>query len=252
MLHQSFANHMPYEPSRAELVQRINALEGLALRRSLMMTAASHDLRQPLQTILAALERVGVPQSERGAEFWRAAAMEQVTRLSRGLADLMLASNDEHSFLDGEHRPVAMNAIFNQLESDWSLAADTKHLYLRFVPSSAIVMSDPTVLRTILTNLVGNAIKYTSEGGIVVGCRRIDGQIAIDVVDTGCGIDADLHQRMFDAFAQGRPCNEGFGIGLWLVKRLSRVSGHELQVWSKPGAGSRFRVTVPISPIATN
>lgn len=249
---QHLASVTPHEPSRAELVQRIHALEGLARRRSLMMTAAGHDLRQPLQTILTALERVGAPQNGRGADFWRAVAMEQVSRLSHGLAELMMASNDEHPGLDGEHRAVPIAAIFEQLESEWSLAADAKHLYLRFVPSSAVVMSDPTVLRTILTNLVGNAVKYTSEGGIVVGCRRTGDVIAIEVVDTGCGVDPELHRRMFDAFSQGQSCNEGFGIGLWLVQRLSRVTGHKLQFWSRPGSGSRFRVSVPIAHIAAN
>lgn len=147
---------------------------------------------------------------------------------------------------------VPLASIFEWLEAEWSAAADAKQLYMRFAPTSALAMCDPVILRTILSNLVGNSIKYTNDGGILVGCRRTGDRLAIDVIDTGCGIAPEQHQDMFDAFSQGLPSNEGFGIGLWLVQQLSRVSGHELRFWSKPGKGSRFRVSVPITRIATN
>lgn len=239
---------MSKEPSRAELVQRIDALESLVRRRSLMMKAAGHDLRQPLQTILAAIERVSAPQCRQGTDFWRKVAMEQVARLNHGLAELMMASNEEDPYFNAGRHPLPIASLFAGLESEWSHAAEAKHLFLRFVPSSALVMCDPGMLRTMLTNLIGNAVKYTEEGGIVVGCRKRGDALAIDVVDTGCGFDAALQQRMFDAFAQGQHCQEGFGIGLWLVQRLARIGGHALQFWSQPGFGSRFRISLPVAP----
>lgn len=245
-------SRLPPEPSRAELVARIQVLESLSHRRSLMMTAAGHDLRQPLQNILTAIEHVASPRSQPEAAFWHSVAMEQVSRLSHGLAELMMACSDEQPCFGDAHRPIAIASIFEWLDAEWSVAADDRHLYLRFVPSSAMVVSDPAILRAILTNLVGNAIKYTAEGGIVVGCRRSGDVLAVDVVDTGCGLDPALHPRIFDAFAQGQPSSEGFGMGLWLVQRLSRVSGHPLRFWSRPGSGSRFRVSVPIARIAAH
>jgi CheY-like chemotaxis protein len=104
-------------------------------------------------------------------------------------------------------------------------------------------------------NLVSNAVRYTREGGIVVGCRRRGGQLRIDVCDSGPGIPDEQQQRIFGEFYQfATPEAErrgSLGLGLAIVDRLGRLLGHAIELKSRSGRGSRFSVSVPIAPSAT-
>jgi signal transduction histidine kinase len=104
------------------------------------------------------------------------------------------------------------------------------------------------MLRTVLSNLVGNAIRYTERGGVLVGWRRRGGRVAIQIVDTGIGIPADRLESIFDEFRQLQPGRgEGMGLGLWIVKRTVQMMGAKLAVRSAVGRGSCFAVEVPLA-----
>jgi signal transduction histidine kinase len=114
------------------------------------------------------------------------------------------------------------------------------------------VMSDAILLRRILGNLVSNAIKYTQSGGVLVAVRQRGGECAIEVWDTGLGI-APVHQkeifREFFKVPGHAGTEEGFGLGLYIVARLSTILGHPVTVASRPGHGTLFRVVLePTDP----
>jgi CheY-like chemotaxis protein len=119
-------------------------------------------------------------------------------------------------------------------------------------PSSLRVATDPLLLGRILTNLAANAVRYTREGGVVIGCRRRGAAAEIVVVDSGVGIAASDQARIFEEFYQAggaeRDRTQGLGLGLAIVERVARLLGHAVSVKSQPGRGSVFGVRVPIVP----
>jgi two-component system, chemotaxis family, CheB/CheR fusion protein len=119
----------------------------------------------------------------------------------------------------------------------------------RVVPSRLTVRSDPRLLEQMIRNLLSNAIKYTSEGKILLGCRRRGGKLRIQVLDTGIGIPAGEVRRIFEEFHQldnpARENSRGLGLGLSIVKRLGELLSHSIYVRSFPGSGSVFEVEVP-------
>jgi len=121
--------------------------------------------------------------------------------------------------------------------------ADRAGLQLRVVGTQRRVRSDRRLLSHILQNLIGNALKYTERGRVLVGCRSRGNAIAIEVHDTGIGISPDQLDRIFEEFHRidvGRA--DGFGLGLAIVKRMADVLGHRLTVQSIPGKGTRFAI----------
>lgn len=119
------------------------------------------------------------------------------------------------------------------------------------MPCSAIIVSDPVLLERIIRNLLHNALRYTSQGGILIGCRRRGGMLHIGVWDTGIGIPAEQLDEIFEDFRQlGNPQQDqakGLGLGLSVVKRMAGLLGHDVMVRSQPGKGSVFIVSVPLA-----
>jgi CheY-like chemotaxis protein/anti-sigma regulatory factor (Ser/Thr protein kinase) len=126
-----------------------------------------------------------------------------------------------------------------------------------FLPTSATIRSDRRLLRRLLQNLVSNAIKYTPNGKVLVGCRRRGEQVAIQVLDTGLGIHASKQKIVFREFLRldpGAKVARGLGLGLSIVERIARTLGHTLTLSSTPGRGTRFSLLVPTAaqmPAAT-
>jgi len=117
------------------------------------------------------------------------------------------------------------------------------------------ITTDPTRLRQILQNLVSNAVKYTPKGRVVVGARRRNGRLRIDVLDTGVGIPKAKQRDIFIEFHrldQGARIARGLGLGLSIVERIARVLGHEIEVESTSGEGSRFSIEIPTAPAAAS
>jgi CheY-like chemotaxis protein/anti-sigma regulatory factor (Ser/Thr protein kinase) len=130
-------------------------------------------------------------------------------------------------------------------------ASREKGLSLRAVQSSLWVRSDVILLERILLNLVSNAVRYTVAGSVIVGCRRRDGQLRVEVWDSGPGIPEGQRQSIFGEFYR-LPGTEtagpgGLGLGLAIVDRLCRLLGHPIELTSTVGKGSCFCVTVPLA-----
>jgi hypothetical protein len=153
---------------------------------------------------------------------------------------------------------LPVQRLLDRIETTFAEEARRKGLRLRVVASGAWGTSDPILLERIFLNLVSNAVRYTEQGGVVVGCRRRGASLRIEVCDTGPGIPEDQRRSIFGEFYQLARSNagrrEGLGLGLAIVDRLCRLLGHQVQVDSEPGRGSRFAVTVPLAaepPTAT-
>jgi CheY-like chemotaxis protein/anti-sigma regulatory factor (Ser/Thr protein kinase) len=145
---------------------------------------------------------------------------------------------------------VDLGALVRRLAAEYAAKADSKGLRLRSAPRRLHVQTDPALLERALRNLIENALRYTSKGGVLVGLRRQGGDVRIDVVDTGVGVPHDKQTEIFEEFFQlhnpGRDIGEGLGLGLAIVDRLARLLCARVEVASHVGRGSRFSLSLPL------
>ncbi|MFC0812285.1 hybrid sensor histidine kinase/response regulator [Paracoccus panacisoli] len=211
------------------------------------LRAASHDLLQPLaaaRLYLSALADSDLDPVQRELTTRLAGAFESVEELMHSVLDISRLDSQRIEF---HRRPVALDELFQRLAIEYAPVAEAAGLRLSFVPTSAVVDSDPTFLRRIARNLVSNALKYTEAGGVVVGVRRRGKRVWLEVHDSGPGISEADRARIFDEFQravrEGGP--QGMGLGLSIVRRACTKLGHPLEVLSTPGRGTVFRVGLP-------
>ena len=220
--------------------------------KSRFLAAASHDLRQPLQSLTLLHEMLAQSvHEERPRKLL--GRFEQTLAAMSGMLNALLDINQiEAGAVEPRTLAFPISELFDRLREEFTYVGQVRGLSLRVVPSGVMITSDPRLLQQMLRNLLGNALKYTRKGRILVGCRRCGGMLRIEVWDTGIGIaEADLH-AIFDEFHQidnpARARSLGLGLGLSIVQRLGQLLGHAIDVRSIPGRGSRFAITVPIAP----
>ena len=212
------------------------------------LAAASHDLRQPLhamQMYIAALR-----QKTDDEETNR--IIEDIDAVSVSTARLLSALLDVSQLEAGAVKPqledFAVQDVLRRVYRSFAPAAKQKGLDFKLISSSAPVNSDPVLLERILGNFVSNAVRYTQEGRVLIGCRRRHGYISVEVWDTGCGIPEQETRTIFEDFHQidnrERDRSKGLGLGLGIAQRLSVCLGHEIECDSIVGRGSRFAVLV--------
>lgn len=232
-----------------ELQAALERAERNAAAAIRFLSAASHDIRQPLQAtalLLGAL--AGDLRTERGRAAFD--AIEGALAASMELLDSLLEfSRIEAGALEPSFTAVELGALVERSARPFAAEAAAKGLKLRTVASGMTVRTDPALLGRILRNLISNAVKYTDRGGVLVGCRRGGGKVRLEVIDTGRGIEEAERQRIFWEFYRvepqrpaGRP---GLGLGLAIAERLARILGHALTVDSVPGRGTRFAIELP-------
>jgi PAS domain S-box-containing protein len=219
------------------------------LTKSRFLAAASHDLRQPLQTISALQAILSRTVKDTAARKHINSLASAVSTMEGMLHALLDINKLESGSITPELSDFPAASLLARLRSEFSYLANDKGLILRILPSRAILRSDPHLLQDILQNFVGNAMKYTDQGKVLVGCRRRDGWLHIEVWDTGPGIAEDERLRIFDEFYRietpERNRKRGLGLGLAIAQRLAQLLEHPLNVRSAPGRGSMFAVAVP-------
>ena len=255
-----------YEMLNADLEQRIaaksaslefqleqtrqakNDAETANLAKSRFLAAASHDLRQPLHALgmfAAALPEKTLDPESTGLVQRIKTSVASLEALLSALLDI---SRLDAGVVSAEKRDMWLDDLFERLANDFVPEAVEKGLRLAIVPTTCVVQSDPVLLERILRNLVANALRYTAKGGAVVGARRRGNRIAIEVWDTGAGIEAAERERIFEEFYQvgnpGRDRARGLGLGLAIVRRSADLLGHTVELASRVGRGSVFRVIV--------
>ncbi len=218
--------------------------------RSRFVAAASHDLLQPLSAAKLFLssvpdtdvpapvaEAVGKAQNALQSVEGILAALLDISRLESGKAAVTLA-------------PVRMGRLLRQLADEFAPMAAAKGLALSFRPCEAVVVSDAGYLRRILQNLIGNAVRYTDRGRILVAARPRGRMLRLEVWDTGPGIPEDEQENIFKEFhrvAARASASEGLGLGLAIVERAAALLGHPLGLSSQPGQGTVFVLQVPLA-----
>lgn len=222
-----------------------------ALRfKDMILAAAGHDLRQPLQIVvwaLAALSRRPLSAAEKEQVERADRAIDRLTDQLDTLIDLARLRD---STLQLKHESFEVRPFLDNLIDRWQSRAEAKRLRLRLQASDAAIVTDRRLLAVIVDNLVGNAIKYTSRGGVLVGCRRRADRLWIEIYDTGIGMSDGQVGHIFEEFRQLDPHREGFGLGLWIAHTAAKALGHDLLVRSTPGRGSCFRIAVPVAAAA--
>jgi two-component system, sensor histidine kinase len=166
--------------------------------------------------------------------------------LIRTLLDL---SKLDAGVMQPDLRCFELNDVMEPLARDFAHFAQKRGLKLRIFPSRRTVQSDPLMLRRILQNLLANALRYTSRGGVLVGARRRGEHVLVQVCDTGPGIPEDRREAIFQEFQreENDPTGQtGFGLGLAIVRRFAQALNHPVQLASNLGRGSTFSVLLPL------
>jgi two-component system CheB/CheR fusion protein len=237
---------------RKQIKQALEDARQLADRanvaKSRFLAAASHDLRQPLQT-LALLQGLLAKTVEGPKAQQLVARVDDTLGAMSGMLNTLLDINQiEAGTVQAKISNFPVGDLLERLRDEFTYHAESKSLLLRLVSTSLSIASDPRLLEQILRNLISNAIKYTANGKILIGCRRHGSRLRIEIWDSGVGIDSADLEAIFEEYHQvdnaARERSRGLGLGLSIVKRLGDLLDHHVDVRSVPGKGSVFAVYV--------
>jgi signal transduction histidine kinase/ActR/RegA family two-component response regulator len=222
--------------------------EAANLAKSRFLASASHDLRQPVHALslsVGALKTLSMPDAARELVGHIEQSVEALDGLFTALLDI---SRLDAGVITPEPQSFAIQPVIDRVCRDHTPEAAAKGVALRCVPCSLHVRTDPVLFERVLRNLVGNAVRYTDCGRVLVGCRR-GTAVHVEVWDTGRGIPARLQEAVFEEYFQvsnqGRDRAAGLGLGLAIVRRLTALLDLKLTLRSDEGAGSMFRLSVP-------
>ncbi len=239
------------EEATRELTDQKRAAEAANAAKGRFLSAASHNVRQPMHAMGLFVDALKHRVEERESRHLLD-CIEACAGSMGGLLNAVLdLSRLEAGVLTPEVRPFAISPLMFEVHLALSSQALEQGLSVRVVPTAAWVRSDPSIVQTILMNFLANAIRYTRRGGIVIGCRRRGSSLRIEVWDTGVGIAAAEQQRIFEDFYQvagvARGVDRGLGLGLAVVRGLAELLDAQVDVRSIPGRGSVFGLTLPLA-----
>ncbi len=257
MLHILQMRNRDLEFLYQELVDKSTEAESTAASLELnnqmikdMFSSAAHDLRQPLQAMAIFADtlarKIDAPDQQE--------VLQKLKQAMRNLSDLFTEVLDVSRYdfdmsMVGAH-PIDIQQLVSRLSLEFEAMAEDKHLKLRVHTRPYKVLANGALLERILRNLLSNAIRYTDSGGVLLGCRKRDTHLIIEVWDTGRGIPKEKQKDVFTKFVQvddeDRSERGGFGLGLAIVKQFSDSLGYKLSLTSVPGSGTVFRLKVPL------
>ena len=181
-----------YATQETRIAERTRDLALANEAKTRFIAAASHDLRQPIHALALFVGQLRESKSQRDED---ASLLEEIERSVEALRELLEALLDlsklDVGAINPHPKPFALQGLLSRLAADFGRIAEEKGLALTVVPTSLWVRSDPLLLKRILLNLISNALRYTEQGRILVGCRRRADEVELIVADTGVGIDPD-------------------------------------------------------------
>ena len=239
------------ETSNEALVAARDDAERANEAKTRFFTAVGHDLLQPLHAARLTVSALG--ESNEISENRKLA--DQIDHALSSVEDLLRTMLDitkiETGVTQPSPRPLSLSDLFESLDVDFTPIVAEKGLTLTVNPNGFDVVSDPPMLRRILQNLLSNAARFTDAGQVSLHAERHGEEVRIKVTDTGPGIQEHDRDRIFEEFQSGsneRPARDGgFGLGLFIVKRMAHALNHLVTLESKPGIGSTFIVHVPFA-----
>lgn len=224
-------------------------IEQLGSERRRFFSAASHDLRQPLHAMGLYLSLL---RDETDADE-RRRLIESLSQCAYSLDSqfsAIMGVGETDRFIErAAPRPTPLQLVLDRMAAQARPRAEAAEL--RFLSPATGLWADvaPEALERVLVNLALNAVRYTRDGGLLVGARPKGNQVQVLVADTGVGVAPEHQARIFEDFFQvanpGRDRDKGFGLGLGIVRRLCEGMGWPIDLRSRPGRGSVFAVTVP-------
>jgi Na+/proline symporter/signal transduction histidine kinase len=244
---------------RTERLEEARRLaEDATASKTRFLAAASHDLLQPLHAarlFIAALKEE--PSLQEGDTALRLASdADSAIENAHGLLTALLnLSKLEAGGVKPTVGPLSLNALFADLRREFAPFAKERGLKLTVVKSGLWVSSDHDLLRSMLQNLIGNGLRYTDQGRVLVGARRHGSVVRVQVSDTGRGIAEDDRERVFGEFVRlsGVPVDQpGAGLGLAIVQRIAHLLDYPLYLTSRLGRGTSFFITIPAVAIQTD
>jgi PAS domain S-box-containing protein len=218
----------------------------------------SHELRTPLTAIKGFIELVldgdAGPVADTQREFLEVAA-RNADRLGSVINDILDVSRIESQGLEIRLEPTDLAAVLEDVASTFRLMAHSKGLALRHeVADVPKVLGDAPRLVQVFSNLLSNAIKYTPSGEIGITAGITDNRVDVVVHDTGIGLTPEEQSQLFTKFFRGRhpvvTDSGGTGLGLVIAKAIIEKHQGTIDVDSRPGEGTRFRVTLPVASAA--
>ena len=237
------------EQLNQQLVIATQQAESQAHSKSRFLAAVSHDLMQPLNAarlFSSSLVEVSLdPQSARLAAHITSAlsAAEEL------IGDLLDVSRLEAGKLDAHIVPLRVSDVLSVLQAEFGVLAQQQQIDFKVVMSDAVILSDSKLLRRALQNFLTNAFRYNPKGRVLLGIRRQDSRILIEVWDNGPGIPIEKQADIFDEFTRmdQTGAEHGLGLGLAIARGISRVLNHPLGLRSWPQQGTVFSLSVPRS-----
>lgn len=239
----------------AELLNTVSKAKERAeqsnLEKSQFMAATSHDLRQPLHVQGILLEALSV-RLKKGSENHTLLkkAMHSNEALNMLFTSLLEVSQLDSGAIQSNISHHNVTALCQSVIDEYQMTAKKKGLLLALLGDEHIALTDTVLFARILRNLVSNALKFTSSGGVRISLSSDSAHIFVTITDTGIGIAPDQHQHIFNEYYQlgnkARDRTQGIGLGLALVKRLCSLLNHNITVESVVGEGSQFRLSLNI------
>ena len=224
------------------------------IAKTRFLATASHDLRQPLQAIrLLNASMLTITRDVPRLHGLLQSQKEAIDGASRMLNALLDLTRLESGAIEPHLAPVAVSAILSDLALEFGPVAASRELRLEFSPTSMVLNTDRVLFTQLLQNVIANAVKYTDSGYVRVAVNLEADALALDIEDSGVGIPDDKLDRVFDEYYQVDPRGaqrSGVGLGLAIVREVSRLLGYSISVSSKLGRGTRVRLRIPLQRIA--
>ncbi|GIJ46566.1 hypothetical protein Val02_34520 [Virgisporangium aliadipatigenens] len=248
-------NPLPKEPHVEPVAHEEHVpLESVDSAKSEFLALLGHEIRTPVSAVVGLVDlmrALALPQDVREVVDGVHRSTQSLKVLIDDLLDLARLETDR---LELTSQPLSLRELLESVAEPLQEEARRKGILLLAGTAPAlppVVLGDPARLRQVLTNLVGNAVKFTDAGEVVVSAEPLpDGQIRLMVTDTGRGLDTADRERLFAPFVQADSSaarrHEGAGLGLAVAARLVSRMGGSVEVDSEVGAGTQFRVTVPL------
>ena len=258
----SFDDVTELEEKECELRKAVESADAANRTKSEFLANMSHEIRTPMNSILGFTDvlRRGFAADEQTRRQYLDTIHSSGKHLLELINDILDLSKIEAGRLEVERKACSPCELIAELAAMFTVPAQNRGISLEFTTAGPVpetVLTDPTRLRQIVTNLVGNAIKFTESGGVKIVARLLPRgekpQLAIDVIDTGIGISPEGLGKIFDPFVQADSAVTrrfgGTGLGLTISRRFAAALGGDLTVASELGKGSTFTVTLDTGPL---
>ena len=237
------------EAVKAYVGEQQQSLASAALAREDVLAVVSHDLRNPLNTVVIAIHKLASLVSEESQQYKLTQTIQRsADRMLRMIGDLLDASSIQAGQLSVERDVVDAVDLLSDVRESFESACSDRGLALRVASTPEIIVGgDRQRLHQVLANLVGNAVKFTPSGGAIdVNVTATSTRIEFEVRDTGKGIPEDQCASIFDRFWKGqRGSRSGTGLGLYIARGIVEAHGGKITVTSVVGQGTSFRFWIP-------